>query len=61
MEWTKAFSVAIIGVVSVFLALGVLSLAVGLSGYLFRRGAANRRAEKPETALKCRVAHQETS
>ncbi|MFZ5632190.1 MAG: OadG family protein [Bacillota bacterium] len=45
MDWEKAFTVAITGIISVFLALGILNLAVSFSGYLFKL-AAKREAEK---------------
>ncbi|MFZ5646802.1 MAG: hypothetical protein ACOY30_04180 [Bacillota bacterium] len=39
MDWVKVFSVAFTGIFSVFFALGILSLAVGLTGYLFEQSA----------------------
>lgn len=45
MDWEKAFTVAVTGVVSVFLALGILNVAVSLSGYFFQQ-AAKKQAEK---------------
>lgn len=45
MDWAKVFSVAFTGILSVFLALGILSLAVGLTGYLFKQSA-NRKAKE---------------
>jgi len=45
LDWTKALTVAVTGIVSVFLALGILNLAVSLTGYLFRQGE-RRQAEK---------------
>ncbi len=47
MDWEKALIVAATGIVSVFLALGILNLAVSFSGYLFRL-AEKRRAEKSQ-------------
>ncbi|MBE3587027.1 MAG: OadG family protein [Thermoanaerobacteraceae bacterium] len=37
VDWYQALSVAITGIVSVFLALGILSAVVWLAGYLFAR------------------------
>ncbi|MFZ5645286.1 MAG: hypothetical protein ACOY46_17070 [Bacillota bacterium] len=45
MDWDKALVVAITGIISVFLALGILNAAVSFSGYLFKL-AAKKQAEK---------------
>ena len=39
MDWTKVFGVAATGIISVFLALGVLNLAVSFTGYLFKQAS----------------------
>ncbi|HBV97306.1 MAG TPA: hypothetical protein DEF36_09695 [Desulfotomaculum sp.] len=49
MDWDKASVVAITGILSVFLALGILSAAVSLSGYLFNL-AAKKQAEKQKAS-----------
>lgn len=48
IEWSKAISVAISGIVSVFLALGILQIAVTVSGYVISQ-AQKRQAEKANT------------
>ncbi|MFZ5650811.1 MAG: OadG family protein [Bacillota bacterium] len=45
MEWAKVFSVAFTGILSVFLGLGILSLAVGLTGYIFEQSAKRKAKE----------------
>ena len=45
MDWDKASVVAITGIISVFLALGILNATVSLSGYLFGL-AAKKQTEK---------------
>lgn len=47
MDWTKALMVTVTGVISVFLALGILNLTVSLAGYLFRQ-AAKKQSEKTQ-------------
>jgi len=37
VDWGKSLVVAYTGIVSVFLALGILSLAVSISGYFFKQ------------------------
>ncbi len=39
MDWMKIFGVAATGIISVFLALGILNLAVSFTGYLFKKAA----------------------
>jgi hypothetical protein len=41
MDWDKIISVAATGIISVFLALGILSMVVGITGYLFNRSVKN--------------------
>ncbi|MFZ5597797.1 MAG: hypothetical protein ACOY31_12390 [Bacillota bacterium] len=48
MDWDKAVVVATTGVISVFLALGILNAAVSFSGYLFKL-AAKKEAEKQKS------------
>lgn len=48
-DWAKVFSVAFTGILSVFLGLGILSLAVGLTGYLFEQSA-KRKAKESSTS-----------
>ncbi|MCL6610412.1 MAG: hypothetical protein K6T66_02600 [Peptococcaceae bacterium] len=45
MDWEKAFEVATTGLISVFLALGILNLVVSAAGSLFRL-AEKKQAEK---------------
>jgi len=45
VDWGKAVLVACTGVISVFLALGILSIALGASGYYFRQSE-KRQMEK---------------
>ena len=45
MDWDKASVVAITGIISVFLALGILNAAVSLSGYLFKMAAKKQAQE----------------
>ncbi len=42
IDWTNALVVAVSGIVSVFLALGILSAAVGVSGWLFACSASKK-------------------
>ncbi|MHB8157096.1 MAG: hypothetical protein ACYDEQ_06845 [Desulfocucumaceae bacterium] len=44
MDWERAAVVAFTGILSVFLALGILNAAVSFSGYLFKL-AAKKQAE----------------
>jgi Na+-transporting methylmalonyl-CoA/oxaloacetate decarboxylase gamma subunit len=37
VDWSKAVVVACTGIVSVFLALGILNVAVSAAGYIFRQ------------------------
>ncbi|MDD3654178.1 MAG: hypothetical protein PHO01_08360 [Desulfotomaculaceae bacterium] len=45
VDWGKAVLVACTGLVSVFLGLGILNIAVGVSGYFFRQSE-KRQMEK---------------
>ncbi|GBF35264.1 hypothetical protein DCCM_4387 [Desulfocucumis palustris] len=45
VEWSKALSVATSGIVSVFLALGILQITITISGYSFSQ-AQKRKAAK---------------
>lgn len=47
VDWEKAFTVAVTGVISVFLALGILNVVVSFSGYLFQQ-AAKKQTEKSQ-------------
>lgn len=49
IDWSKAISVAVSGIVSVFLALGILQIAVTVSGYVISQSQ-KRQKEKAKTA-----------
>ncbi|OPX90054.1 MAG: hypothetical protein A4E53_01269 [Pelotomaculum sp. PtaB.Bin104] len=49
VDWTQAVLVALTGVISVFLALGILSLAVGVTGHLLGQSRKGQWGESGKT------------
>lgn len=44
VDWTSAGVVALTGIISVFLVMGVLNLAVSITGMIFEKSAARSKA-----------------
>lgn len=45
VDWTSAGVVALTGIISVFLVLGILNLAVTVTGMVFEKSAARNKAK----------------
>lgn len=49
IDWSNATSVAVSGIVSVFLALGILQMTVSFSGYVIYQAQKKKLTEKEKT------------